>query len=132
MPELALSAPPNVKLLSACCRALDDKKAVDLLVLELGEASTIADCFVIATGTSEPHLRALAGAVSSTLKEEDASVLGRETTAGSGWAVVDAYDVMVHLFTAEVRDFYNLEGLWRDARRWKWDDAAGELLPSGG
>ena len=116
--------------MTACCQALDDKKAADLVVLELGEASSIADFFVIATGTSEPHLRALANAVAVTLKEHQTEVLAKEASTRSGWVVVDAYDLMVHLFTDEVRTFYNLEALWRDAKVWRWDEVQSDLVLS--
>jgi ribosome-associated protein len=98
-----------------CCQALYDKKAEDITVLDLGGISSIADYFVIATGTSDPHLRALAGAAESSLKDEGVRVLGRDRTPGTGWMVVDAHDIIVHMFTPETRRHYNLEGLWKDA-----------------
>src|SRR5690606_9246924 len=91
------------KELSACVQALDDKKAEDLKVLFLGEKSSITDYYVIATGTSEPHLRALRVAVDRALSEIDATVLGVDAETQSGWIVVDAHDFIVHLFTKEQR-----------------------------
>jgi len=117
-------------LLTACCQALDDKKAEKLIVLELGTASSIADYFLIATGNSEPHLRALSSAVAGAMKEQQADVLAKEASTRSGWVVVDAFDLMVHLFTEEMRSFYNLEGLWRDAKVWRWDEDEGRLIPA--
>lgn len=98
-----------------CCQALYDKKAENITVLDLEGISSIADYFVIATGTSDPHLRALSGAAEDALREEGVRVLGRDRTPGTGWMVVDAYDFIVHLFTPETRRRYNLEGLWKDA-----------------
>lgn len=98
-----------------CCQGLSDKKAESIKVLFLGERSSIADFFVIASGTSDPHLRALSNAVEESLKEENVPILARDRSPGTGWVVVDAYDFIVHLFTDEVRAHYNLEGLWKDA-----------------
>lgn len=103
--------------IQACCQALYDKKAEDIKLIYLGEKSSVADYFIIATGTSEPHLRALAGTAVDTLKENRVPTAGSDRSPGSGWAVVDAYDFMVHLFTDEVRRHYDLEGLWKDAER---------------
>lgn len=101
----------------ACCQALDDKKAEDITVLHLGPESSLADYFVIATGTSDPHLRALVNNVEAALRERNVDCVASEKASKSGWMVVDAYDVIVHVFTAETRRYFNLEGLWRDARR---------------
>lgn len=98
-----------------CCQALHDKKAENISVLFLGSKSSIADFFIIATGTSDPHLRALSGAVEQAMSELPVDVLGRDRSPGNGWMVVDAYDFIVHLFTDEMRQHYNLEGLWKDA-----------------
>ena len=101
----------------ACCQALDDKKAEDIIVLYLGPESSLADYFVIATGTSDPHLRALVNNVEATLREHNVDCTASEKASKTGWMVVDAYDIIVHVFTAETRRYFNLEGLWRDARR---------------
>ncbi len=107
----------TLELVRHCCQALYDKKAEAITVLDLGGKSSIADYFIIATGTSDPHLKALTGAVEMALKENRAEVLGRDRSPGSGWMVVDAYDFIVHVFTDEVRRHYNLEGLWKDAEK---------------
>jgi ribosome-associated protein len=104
--------PPLVK---ALCRALDAKKAEDLRVLAVGAQSSITDYLVLGTGTSEPHLRALRIEVERVLDDTSTHIVGSETLQESGWIVVDAFDVMVHLFTAPVRARFHLENLWRDA-----------------
>jgi len=104
------------RLLQLCCQALDDKKAVELRVLDLVGKSTITNYLIIATATSAPHLKALRGAIEMTLKEEKASLAGSEFGSDSGWLVVDAYEIMVHLFLPEQRDNYRLESLWKDAK----------------
>lgn len=108
---------PSIDQVKACCQALYDKKAESITVLYMGEKSSLADFFVIATGTSEPHLRALIGTAASELKEQKVPVLGTDSSTGNGWMVLDAYDFLVHIFTEEMREHYNLENLWKDADR---------------
>jgi ribosome-associated protein len=103
-----------------CVTALDDKKAEGLKVLYVGEISSITDYFIIATGTSNPHLKALSGAVQDALEETGQESVMSGAGDQSGWVVVDAYDFMVHLFTAETREYFNLEGLWKDGNLIEW------------
>jgi ribosome-associated protein len=103
------------KLLQLVAGALDDKKAEDLRVLDVRAQSSITDFLVLATGTSEPHLRALRLELERVLDGAKVPIVGVENTEGSGWAVFDAFEVMVHLFTAESRTRYRLELLWKDA-----------------
>ncbi len=112
---LPLRDPHTLNRLQASLRALDDKKAEDLAVLYLGEKSTVADCFVLATGVSEPHLKALHAAVRDALAALDIPFRGGKDDPASGWMVVDAYDIIVHLFTRPVRGRYRIETLWKDA-----------------
>ena len=106
---------PSNKLLQLLVRALDEKKAEDLRVLDVSKLSSITDYLVLATGNSEPHLRALRIEVERVLDEQKARILGVDTTRSSGWTVVDAFEIMVHLFTPENRDKYRMELLWKDA-----------------
>lgn len=112
MPDTDLTQLPNG--LMACAEALDNKKAEHLKLLHVGEVSSVTDYFLIVTGTSAPHLRALGNEVKDVLHSMDIDcvVSGGEQ---SGWTVVDAFDFIVHIFTDEVRGNYNLEGLWKDA-----------------
>jgi ribosome-associated protein len=107
---------PSTQLLQLLVHALADKKAEDLRVLEVGSLSSITDYLVLATGTSEPHLRALRIELERVLDEQKARIIGVDTTKGSGWTVVDAFEIMVHLFTPENRDKYRMETLWKDAK----------------
>jgi ribosome-associated protein len=102
--------------LQRCLYALDQKKAESLRLIDVGEISSITDYLLIATGTSNPHLKALGKAVQEELEKYDMDV--QVTGAGdqSGWVVIDAFDFMVHLFTRETREFFNLEGLWKDGQ----------------
>lgn len=103
-------------LLREIVRALDDKKAENLQVLKVADQSSITDFLVIATGTSDPHLRALRIELEKVLDSHKAHIGGTDTgESGSGWTVVDAYQIMVHIFTPEKRETYRLEHLWKDA-----------------
>jgi ribosome-associated protein len=108
-------ASPTLQLLKLIVQALDAKKADDLRVLDVSKQSSITDYLVLANGNSEPHLRALRVELEKVLDDHKARILGMETAKGSGWMVIDAFEVMVHLFTAENRDKYRMELLWKDA-----------------
>ncbi|HZP61743.1 MAG TPA: ribosome silencing factor [Opitutaceae bacterium] len=106
-----------LKLAQRCCRALDGKKAEDLLVLDVSSQSSITDYLVLATATSEPHLRALRIELEKVLEEAKTRVVGIESVRESGWIVVDVFEVMVHLFLPGTRAHYALENLWKDAAK---------------
>ena len=105
----------TLDLVKLCCRVLDDKKAGELVVLDVSAQSSITDYLILATATSEPHLRALRIELEKVLDAGKVAIVGTETAQDSGWTVIDAFDVMVHLFLAEARERYGLERLWRDA-----------------
>jgi len=102
-------------LLKQICHALEEKKAEDIKVLCVKAQSSITDYLVLGTGTSEPHLRALRVELEKVIDQSGARILGMDTDQGSGWLVVDAFDIMVHVFTPENRKKYALESLWKDA-----------------
>jgi len=102
----------NLKL---TCLSLIDKKAQDLKLLYFGEKSPLTDCFIIATGTSDPHLKALRDNLEKTLKEHSVETLSKERFKPGGWLILDAIDFVVHLFSKEQRENYALEHLWKDA-----------------
>ncbi len=96
-------------------RLLEDKKGRDIVVLDLRKVNSYLDCFIIASGNSTIHCRSLARDLLRTmplagLKERNRPDLN------SSWIVVDYGDIIVHVFTEEMRDFYQLEKLWGDAR----------------
>lgn len=107
------------KKLALLCRELaDNRKAENIVVLEVKRVSSITDYFVIATGTSEPHLRAIADEITDKLWEEhDLKPRAVDGTVQTAWLVLDYFDVIVHVMRAEVRDRYDLETLWGDAPR---------------
>lgn len=110
-----------LKILKACRNALDDKKAIDLKILDVRGKSPITNFFILATANSEPHMKALASALDATLKELGVEAVGRDYASGSGWVVVDAFDFMAHIFQQEQRGLYKLESLWKDAKEIKLD-----------
>jgi len=110
------------KNLRTACEALLDKKAMDLKLLYFGDTSPLTDCFVIATGTSDPHLKALRDNLEKTLKDNKIELFSRDRFQPSGWLVLDAIDFVVHLFSKEQRENYALENLWKDARNLKAED----------
>ncbi len=106
------TVPPILKLV---CRALDDKKAEEIRVLKVSEQSSITDYLVVATGNSDPHLRALRVELEKVLDQNKVHIVGMDTTQMSGWLVIDAFDIMIHALTPENREKYALENLWKDA-----------------
>ena len=108
-------ASPTLQLLKLIVQALDAKKAEYLRVLDVSEQSSITDYLVLANGNSDPHLRALRVELEKVIDAQNVRILGMETAKESGWIVVDAFDVMIHLFTPQNRDKYRMELLWKDA-----------------
>ncbi len=105
--------------LALLCRELADrKKAENIVVLDVRELSSVTDYFVIASGTSEPHLRAITDEITTRLRE-DHQVRPRavDGTLHTAWVVLDFFDVIVHVMRTDVRERYDLEGLWGDAPR---------------
>ena len=103
-------------LLRNLITALEDKKAEKLKVLYVGGISNITDYLVLATGNSETHLRALRIEAERIFDAVRAPLAGTDQGGfGSGWTVLDAYQIMVHFFTAEQRENYALDKLWKDA-----------------
>lgn len=94
----------------------EDKKAADIVLLDLGDLTTLADAFVICSGGSERQIAAIADGIISGLRDEKIRPIGREGTPGSHWVLVDFGSVIVHVFTPPERDYYQLERHWSAAR----------------
>ena len=106
------------KLALLCREMADNKKAEDITILDVRKISSITDYFVICTGTSEPHLRAIVDEITDKLREEHAlRPRAMDGTLQTAWVVLDFFDVIVHVMRADVREHYDLEGLWGDAPR---------------
>ena len=107
----------DAKKLALRCRDLaDNKKGEDIVVLDVRKISSITDYFVIVSGGSEPHLRAISDEIVDKLRdEEDERPRAIDGSLQTAWVVLDYFDVIVHVMRADVRRHYDLEGLWGDA-----------------
>jgi ribosome-associated protein len=94
----------------------EDKKAADIVLLELGPLTTLADYFVIASGGSERQIDAIADGIAGGLRDAGIRPIGREGTPDSHWILLDFGAVIVHIFTPPERDFYQLEKHWSEAK----------------
>ena len=94
----------------------EDKKAADIVLLDLGELTTLADAFVICSGGSERQISAIADGVVEGLREEGVRPIGREGTPESHWVLLDYGSVIVHVFTPPEREYYQLERHWSGAK----------------
>ena len=106
------SGPLKAALQELILARLDDDKAQDVVVIDLKNKSSIADCMIVASGRSQRHVGALADHLLRALKEAGAGKARVEGLPQCDWVLVDAGDVIVHLFRPEVRSFYNLEKIW--------------------
>ena len=97
-------------------KALDAKKGKDIKVLEIEPITTLADYFVICTGSSNTQINALCDEVEKTLSEAGEQTLHREGHRGGTWVLLDYGCIAVHVFNAEAREFYSLEHLWADGK----------------
>ena len=108
------------KLAQLCRDFADNKKAENIIILDVRKLSSVTDYFVIASGTSEPHLRAIVDEITDQLREEHGlRPLRRDGTVHGAWVVLDFFDVIVHVMRADARERYDLESLWGDAARVK-------------
>lgn len=108
------------KLAQLCWEYADNKKAENIVVLDVRELSSVTDYFVICSGTSEPHLRAISDEISDRLRSEhDLRPRAIDGTLQTAWLVMDYFDVIVHVMRKDVREKYDLEALWGDAAKVK-------------
>ena len=106
-------APKEIAI--AVTKALDEKKGMDIKLLKIDRISSLADYFLICTGTSNTHVKTLCDYAEFTLEELGEPMLGREGHRGNAWELLDYGTIVVHVFTDEARKFYDLERLWADA-----------------
>ena len=98
-------------------KALDEKKGMNIKLLRISDVSSLADYFLICTGTSNTHVKTLCDYAEYTLEQLGEPLLGREGHRGNAWELLDYGAVVVHVFTEEAREFYALERLWADAEQ---------------
>lgn len=106
-------------MVKLCRKAALDKKADDVIILDVRAISTVADFFMICTGNSEPHLKAIADEIARRLLEKGVRPRHHDGYPPSRWIVLDYGDVLLHIFHPELRQRYGLEHLWGDAKRLK-------------
>ncbi len=107
--------PKEVAAIAA--KALDNRKGVDISLLEITDVTTLADYFLICTGTSNTHVKSLCDAVEEALDQAGEPAIRREGHRSGTWVLLDYGCLVVHVFTEETRQFYDLERLWSDAKR---------------
>lgn len=95
--------------------ALEDLKAVDIVVMDVRNRTSITDYMIVAGATSSRHLKGLAANVSNCAREQGVIPLGMEGERGGEWGLIDLGDVVVHVLTQEMREFYQLEKLWGES-----------------
>jgi ribosome-associated protein len=107
-------------------KALDEKKGMNIKLLKIDKISTLAEYFLICTGTSNTHVKTLCDYAEYAMEQMEEPLVGREGHRGNSWELLDYGAVVIHVFTEEAREFYNLERLWADAES---VDLTGVLLP---
>lgn len=112
---------PN-EIAIAATKALDAKKGVGIKLIRIDRVSSLADYFLICTGTSNTHVKTLCDAAEAALEEQGETLLGREGHRGNTWELLDFGCVVIHVFTEDARKFYDLERLWSDGETVSLDD----------
>lgn len=110
------------ELARLCAQAAADKKAEDLVILDVRKLCSFTDFFVIISGRSSRHVQGLAEAIEAELRSKRLSTTSSEGLTEGTWVLLDYGDVVVHIFYSETRKFYDIEGLWHDAPRISLDD----------
>jgi len=104
------------QLARAAADVASDKKASDVILLDIQDVTTIADYFVICSGNNTRQIQAIADAIKEELGKQGGNLLHREGVADSGWLLLDFGDVIVHIFGPKEREYYRLERLWSEAK----------------
>jgi len=107
----------STELALVAAQAMDDKKAEDILILDVSNLLVVTDVFLLATGTSTRHVRSLMDDAELALREIDRRPIRREGAEYGEWVLLDYGDVVIHVFEKETRAYYDLERLWADAPR---------------
>jgi len=107
----------DLEIIKEVLEFLDDRKAEDMVTLDLRQHANIADYFVIVTGANKPHLKALYDGLQRMFKGAGFKGYQKNGVPDSGWMILEYNGIMVHIFEREFREFYDLEKLWKDAPR---------------
>lgn len=106
----------STEMANKAVELLKDKKAKDIRLLDIHEISTLADYFIIATGTSTTQVQAMADELDEKMQKAGFKLYHKEGFRGGRWVLLDFSNLVVHLFHTEEREFYNLERIWVDAK----------------
>lgn len=120
------------KIAELCAQKCLEKKAENVVILDLGDRSSVADYFVVASGFSDRQVAAIADHVADELKAQGVKALSQEGMVDGRWALIDLGPVIVHVFQDHLRDFYNIESLWLDAPRIRVQDPESSSANRGG
>ncbi|MFT4569952.1 MAG: ribosome-associated protein [Hyphomicrobiaceae bacterium] len=122
-----MSTNPSLELAIAAADFASDRKATNIVVLNLSEVSSVANYFVIATGRSHIHVEAICARIHEGVRERADDVpIATEGLGNGQWAIMDYGDVVVHVFQESARGLYDLERLWREAPRWNYKEGSSE------
>lgn len=105
------------ELAKIAVNALEDKKGIDISVIDISNVSVIADYFIIASGSNINQVQALVDNVEDEMAKNDITVCSKEGNNSSTWVLLDFKDIIVHVFSTEDRMFYDLERIWRDGKQ---------------
>jgi ribosome-associated protein len=120
-PEREIMSIKGKELAAACAKAADETKAENIRVWDMRGLSNLTDYMIVCSGSSMPQLRAILRDVAGKVEEEHGvKPANTEGKADTRWVVLDFIDVMVHVMHQELRDYYGLEDLWKDAKEVEW------------
>lgn len=105
-----------INMLKTAYKALDDKKAYDIKILDIKKISSIADYMVIADGTNKNQVQAMCDAVTEEMGKAGFLSKSIEGYSEGGWILLDYYDIIIHIFSDEARRFYDIERIWSDGK----------------
>jgi ribosome-associated protein len=123
VPGNAAGIPGSKEVAVAAARAAAAKQGSDIAILDVHELIVITDFFVIASGSSDRQVRTIVDEVEKAVRERGVRPVRREGETENRWVLLDYVDVVVHVFADEEREYYDLERLWRDAPRVRWQDS---------
>ena len=106
----------NRKILTEIYKALDEKKAENIKILDISKISIMTDYFIITDGNNQPQVDALVDAAEEALLKAGIKDVKTEGGRNNGWTLIDAGNMIIHIFTKENRDFYDLERIWSDGK----------------
>jgi ribosome-associated protein len=123
VPGNAAGIPGSKEVALAAARAAAAKQGEDIAILDVHELIVITDFFVIASGSSDRQVRTIVDEVEKAVRERGVRPVRREGETENRWVLLDYVDVVVHVFADEEREYYDLERLWRDAPRVRWQNS---------